>query len=471
MKKEGASQKTGLNAKTWIVIWVAGLAGQLAWNIENQWFNTFVYGRIGMYPWIITTMVAISAIVSTFSTFVSGTGSDRVGRRKPFIVVGYILWGVFTILFGVLDFFAIGSLAGNVVALGTLVVFADALMSFFGSLGNDAGFNPWLTDISNPKNRGVLGAVIAVQPVIATIIGTLIGGMIIEALGYFAFFLIMGAFVVLVGVYCIFAVKDSPTLKANRDEKGFWHQFAQAFNFKLLWKNKLLLIVFCIFALFFISFNIYFPYMTIYFIHTLGYDTGMAGVWLGIGLVIAIPLTLIAGKFINKQKFIPVLIVALIMNIVGLCIMSITGALSGQGIDMTATIVIATVFVGGGYMCIYQALMIWCKNLYPESQRGQLEGVRLLFYVCIPMVSGPAIADPIVQKLGRFVPEMDYNGVMITGYTPTFVLFLIAGGVALLTFIPIILAWRYQKNHSDEISLLATDETPSTETITNNDEQ
>lgn len=453
-----AKKGSGLGAKTWIVIWVAGLAGQLAWNIENQWFNTFVYGRIGMHPWIITTMVAVSAIVSTFSTFVSGAGSDRLGRRKPFIVIGYILWGVFTILFGVLDFFAIGSLAGNIVALGTLVVVADALMSFFGSLGNDAGFNPWLTDISTPKNRGPLGAVIAVQPVIATIVGTLIGGMIIEGLGYFAFFLIMGAFVVLIGVYCIFAVKDSPTLKPNVDEKGFWHQFAQAFNFKLLWKNKLLIIVFCIFALFFISFNIYFPYMTIYFIHSLGYDTGMAGIWLGIGLVIAIPFTLIAGKFINKQKFIPVLIVALTMNIIGLCIMACTGLLTGTGADMTAVIVIATIFVGGGYMCIYQALMIWCKNLYPDSQRGQLEGVRLLFYVCIPMVAGPVIADPIVQKLGKFVPEMDYNGVMISGYTPTYVLFLIAAGAALLTFIPIILAWVYQKKHPDIVASLAQEE-------------
>ena len=113
-------------------------------------------------------------------------------------------------------------------------------------------------------------------------------------------------------------------------------------------------------------------------------------------------------------------------------------------------IVIGVIFIGGGYMCIYQALMIWCKNLYPDSQRGQLEGVRLLFYVCIPMISGPVIADPIVQKLGKYVPEMDYNGVMISGYTPTYVLFGIAAGVALLTFIPIILAHVYQKKHPGE---------------------
>ena len=443
--------KSGLGAKTWVVIWVAGLAGQLAWNIENQWFNTFVYGRIGAVPWIITAMVAVSAIVTTFSTFLSGTWSDRMGRRKPFIVWGYIFWGIFTIVFGLVDLFATGSLAGNVVALGVMVIVADALMSFFGSLGNDAGFNPHLTDITTPENRGPLGAVIAVQPVIATIVGTLIGGIIIEAVGYFAFFLIMGAFVILVGLYCMWAVKDSPMLTPNVDEKGFWHQFAQAFNFKLLWKNKLLLIVFSIFAMFFISFNIYFPYMTIYFIHSLGYDTGIAGVWLGIGLVIAIPFTLLAGKFINKQKFVPVLIVALLMNVVGLGIIAITGALSGTGAAMTAVVILGTIFVGGGYMCIYQALMIWCKNLYPESQRGQLEGVRLVFYVLVPMISGPVIAEPIVENLGIYIEQMEQNGAIQPGYTPSWHLFIIAAAVALLTLIPIIGAWYYQKKHPETL--------------------
>lgn len=94
-----------ISGKNWIIIWIAGLAGQLCWNIENQWFNTFVYAKVAPNPSIITWMVAVSAIVSTLSTFISGTGSDRLGRRKPFVVWGYILWGVFTIVFGALEFF------------------------------------------------------------------------------------------------------------------------------------------------------------------------------------------------------------------------------------------------------------------------------------------------------------------------------------------------------------------------------
>ena len=41
----------------WVVVWGMGLAGQLCWNMENQWFNTFVYSKIGKNPSIITTQI------------------------------------------------------------------------------------------------------------------------------------------------------------------------------------------------------------------------------------------------------------------------------------------------------------------------------------------------------------------------------------------------------------------------------
>jgi len=429
-----------LGVKNWVIIWVAGLAGQLAWNIENQWFNTFVYAKIAPDPSIITWMVAVSAIISTFSTFLSGTGSDRAGRRRPFIAVGYVLWGVFTIVFGLTEFLP----NSNIVAAATMVVVADAVMSFFGSVGNDAGFNPWTTDITNAGNRGSLGAAISVQPVLATIIGSLGGGFIIQSLGYIWFFVIMGVFVIGVGIYCAFTIKEGASLKPAVDPKGFWHQFGQAFNFKLLLKNKLLLVVLCVFAMFFISFNIYFPHILNFFIYTYSYDEGMAGVLLGAGLVAAIPLTILAGKFINRQKFGAVVSAAVLMNMVGLAVMTLTQFSSNNRAALTATIIIATFFVGGGYMVFYQALMIWCKNLYPEEQRGQLEGVRLLFYVCVPMVFGPVIANPVIKAFGQPV-TLYYDGVGIGGHSPSVELFYVALAIAALTFIPLFFAHRLQK--------------------------
>ncbi len=436
--------KSKISAKNWIIIWIAGLAGQLCWNIENQWFNTFVYAKVAPNPEIITWMVAISAIVSTLSTFISGTGSDRLGKRKPFIVSGYILWGVFTIVFGATEFIK----SSNIMVMASMVVMADAIMSFFGSLGNDAGFNPWTTDISTANNRGGLGAVVAVQPVIATIIGSVIGGIIIGALGYFAFFIIMGSFVIFVGIYCAFTLKDSPSLKPSVDPKGYFHQFGNAFNFKLLLKNKMLLLVFLIFSMFFISFNVYFPHLTNYFIYTRGYDEGTSGILLGIGLIIAIPFTLVAGKFINKQKYVPVVAVALLGNILGLFILVLSHYVGNGDFINKLVISIAVIFIGGGYMVIYQSLMMWCKNLYPEEQRGQLEGVRLFFYVCIPMVLGPAIANPVIKGLGKAI-TLFYDGVPVSGFTPSKELFIIAAAVAVLTFVPLFFANKYKNKKAE----------------------
>lgn len=59
-----------------------GIAGQLCWNMENQWFNTFVYAKIAGDVNIVTCMVIVSALVTTISTFVFGTMSDRAGKRK-----------------------------------------------------------------------------------------------------------------------------------------------------------------------------------------------------------------------------------------------------------------------------------------------------------------------------------------------------------------------------------------------------
>ena len=91
----------------WLLIWGLGLAGQMCWNVENQWFNTFVYAKIGKDPSIITGMLICSAAATTFATFFFGTWADRTVKRRTFIAWGYILWGVFTIAFGLTQFIRI----------------------------------------------------------------------------------------------------------------------------------------------------------------------------------------------------------------------------------------------------------------------------------------------------------------------------------------------------------------------------
>lgn len=146
-------EKRKLGIKEWFFLWSLGVVGQLCWNIENVWFNTFVYKKISPDPSIITWMVAVSATATTIATFLMGALSDRVGKRRPFIGWGYIAWGLFTIAFGLTQYLT-SILENRFAVLVAVVVAADSIMSFFGSTGNDASFSAWTTDLLDEGNRG-----------------------------------------------------------------------------------------------------------------------------------------------------------------------------------------------------------------------------------------------------------------------------------------------------------------------------
>ena len=68
----------------------------------------------------------------------------------------------------------------------------------------------WVNDHMNDKNKGQIGAALATQPVIGTIVGTVAGGMLVGSNdNYMRLFLVMGVAVILFGIYCLFAMKDS----------------------------------------------------------------------------------------------------------------------------------------------------------------------------------------------------------------------------------------------------------------------
>ena len=426
-------QENKIGGKRWLVIIIAGLAGQLCWNIENQWFTTFVYAKIAPDPNIISWMVALSAITSTLATIFFGTISDRMGKRKTNMVYGYIIWGITVIIFGLSEFIPKNELT----AAAVFVVFADCLMTFFGAMAHDSGFNPWTTDITNEHNRGKLGAVIAILPVGATIIGSLVFGNIIEKIDYFGFFLAIGGIMLLLGIFCAFTVSDSPELKPNMDEKGFSHQMFSFFKFDVLKNNKKLLIVLAIFSVYFIGFNMYFSHLTNYFIYTQGNKAGMAGIIVGVGLLLAVPFTFVASRFIDRGRSEVVLYSSVMLTVIGLPLVALKGLVIN---------IVGMFFVGAGYMCIFQTLMVLLKNLFPEDKRGQCEGLRCIFYTLVPMCIGTPIGSAIIKANGTEV----VNEYGITGYSANPNLFIIAAVWTLLTLIPITLFKKEQSTKAHE---------------------
>lgn len=429
----------------WILVWGLGLIGQLVWNVENQWFNTFVYAKIAKDPTIISWMVAISAIATTISTFIFGTLSDRKGRRKTFIGVGYILWGIFTILFGTTEFITSGRGAANARLLllaATAVVLADALMSFFGSMGNDAGFNVWLNDNMTEQNRGHIGAALATQPIIGTIIGTVVGGMLIgREDNYMRLFLVMGSLAIVFGLAALLFMKDAPGL-APKAQGGFFRQLFSAFNFRELVKLRELVWVFLVLSVYFIAFNVYYPHVGNYMIYYLGFSADSIGIIQGVALILGMLSVIPASKLLGRNKFVLAAAISIVLSMVGVGILGLF--VRPESVDPSTILnwplLIGLFFFGCGYIMFMQVLSVWMKQLFPEDAKGQFEGFRIIFFVLIPWIVSPFIANPIIKNNGKI---LDANG--LEAYLPTHVLFLISTGLILLTFVPLFFAARQRR--------------------------
>ena len=62
-----------------------GFMGQVAWAVENNFFNLFLFNEIGGTPQDISNMVMASSIVAVLTTLFMGSLSDKINKRKIFI--------------------------------------------------------------------------------------------------------------------------------------------------------------------------------------------------------------------------------------------------------------------------------------------------------------------------------------------------------------------------------------------------
>ena len=161
--------------RNWLIVLLFGTIGQIAWSVENMYFNLFVFETISPNLDTVTLMVQLSGITATVVTLLAGTFSDKTGNRRSFIAIGYIIWGVTVALFGFIEtelfikVFNLPEVKAVAVAL-TVVVVGDCVMTVFGSTANDAAFNAWVTDNTTESNRGRVEGVLAILPLVAMLI-------------------------------------------------------------------------------------------------------------------------------------------------------------------------------------------------------------------------------------------------------------------------------------------------------------
>lgn len=413
--------KSRLTSRAWFVMFALALTGQIAWAVENSWFNTFVYDTLTPDPRPVAWMTAASAITATLTTLLMGALSDRTrsrwGRRRPFILFGYILWGISTILFPTVAYIKISSLAIF------MVVVADSIMTFFGSTANDAAFNAWTADVATSDTRGRVEGALNLSLFIAQIIAMVAAGILIDSLGYFTFFYLLGGIVTVTGLIAGSLLRDADA-PLDKPTRSFWSEFTDPFNLDTLRDNRKLFILLLFIMVSSIGMQVSLPYLIVYLNNFVGVTKSEFSIIGGAVMVgsaaLAIPFGILADKW-NKRNMIAVAILisslgGILLSLVrSLPLLALTGLL-WQAFSVAASI----------------ASVAWLKDLLPEESRGKFLGIRMIFWIAIPMVIGPWIGSTLIQTFG--IPTT-LNGQ--AGFVPVPIIFQVGSVIALLSLIPL----------------------------------
>ena len=171
------SKKKGrdiMKKKFYLALVIFSLMGQVAWVIENMYFNVFIYKMFNATASDIANMVMASAVTATLTTVFMGALSDKMGKRKLFICLGYILWGISIFAFTLVRTDIISqtfALTVSAASVGvSLTIILDCLMTFFGSTANDAAFNAWLTDSTDKTNQGTAEGINSMMPLVSILV-------------------------------------------------------------------------------------------------------------------------------------------------------------------------------------------------------------------------------------------------------------------------------------------------------------
>ena len=430
-------ERTQFGKNNWIILLIFGLIGQIAWSVENMYFNLFVYDTVAKDLGAITLMVQLSGVMATVATLVAGALSDRVGDRRRFISIGYAIWGVTVALFGYISpeltakLFNVGLERAIAIAL-VLVIVGDCVMTLFGSTANDACFNAWVTDNTRPSFRGTVEGVLAVLPLIAMLIVAGGFGILVEALGgYSTVFLILGIIISLSGIVGIFIIKDSDTLEKNGTLKDIFYGFRPS----VIKNNKSLYVALLIVLVYGIACQIFMPYLIIYMKTYLEFSVVEYSLVFGVAIVFGAVINVLLGRFSDKKDKKQLLYIASAIMAAGLFAMYFV-----KGMSHVATLIlfgVAGFVMITGYIFVSALTGAIVRDNTPPESAGKLQGVRMVFSVLIPMIVGPMIGNSINKSMNIRLENAGADA-MTTEYIPAPEIFLVA---ALTSCLLIFFVW------------------------------
>lgn len=380
------------NPKFWIALVIFSLVGQVAWVVENMYFNVFIYKMFHADAQAISTMVSASAIAATVTTLLIGALSDKLGKRKIFICAGYLCWGISIWSFALIRTDVIHALfpaVTSAASLGvTLVILMDCVMTFFGSSANDACFNAWLTDSADESNRGRVEGINAMMPLLAILVvfGGFMGLDQNQPETWTLIFGIIGTVVVALGIAGFFLIQET---KMNTEgNEHYFRNIFYGFRPSVIRQNPYLYVTLVAYALFGIAINIFMPYLILYYNVTLAMDNYV--LIFAPAILLAAAFTAFYGRVYDRKGFRAAVIPAISLLMAGFLVLYFFRS--------TLPVFLGTLLMLCGYlsgMAVFGAML---RDYTPKNKAGMFQGQRIVGQVLLPGIIGPAIGAGVLQN-------------------------------------------------------------------------
>lgn len=391
--------KKKLSSRFWVALTIFSLVGQIAWVVENMYFNVFIYKMFHASAEQISVMVSASAIAATVTTILIGALSDKVGKRKLFISTGYILWGISIWSFALirLDIIEVMfPMAVSAASVGiSLVIVMDCVMTFFGSAANDACFNAWLTDVTDDTNRGAAEGINSMMPLVAilAVFGGFMSFDLDQPRSWSIIYCIIGILVVILGILAVFLIQDASVDTAQNQQ--YFHNIFYGFRPTVIKKNKLFYMILIGFSVFCISIQIFMPYLILYYNVSLGMSNYV--LIMAPAVIVAAIVTAFYGKVYDKFHFKIAVMPAIGILMLGYILLYL--------FKETTLVFLGSLCMMSGYlmgMAVFGAML---RDYTPENRSGMFQGLRIVGQVLIPGIIGPAIGARVLANAEKVLND------------------------------------------------------------------
>ena len=387
--------KTKTSHRFWTALVIFSLVGQIAWVMENMYFNVFIYQMFHASAQAISGMVAASAVAATVTTLLVGAFSDKVGKRKLFICGGYILWGLSILSFAFIRTDVIGKLfpLASAAAVGvSLTVVMDCVMTFFGSSANDACFNAWLTDSTDETNRGAVEGINSMMPLLAilAVFGGFMGFDLTASQSWVTIFIIIGSVVMALGIVGFWLISE-PKLDTRGNEHYFRNLF-YGFRTDAVKENPGFYLALVAYAVFNIAIQIFMPYLILYYTVSLGMENYV--LIFAPAIILAAAFTFFYGKQYDKRGFRAAVVAPIAMLMAGFVVLYFCKS--------TVLVFLGTLVMLCGYLAGMAMFGAIIRDKTPVGKAGMFQGLRIVGQVLVPGVIGPAIGAAVLKTRRPF---------------------------------------------------------------------